>query len=128
MSTSTNLRDDLTTEEKFRAYVSRLFVKRRMGGDGVHHACTGLAGEAGECLDLSKKSWVYGKEMDWAKLMEEMGDTLHYFFMLMIKIEEETGKKVTIYDVMQNNIAKLNKRYPNGYTDQAAIDRRDQTV
>lgn len=104
----------------FRTYVDRLFVKRREGIDGQLHATVGMAGEASECLDLVKKSWVYGKPLDLVKLQEEAGDTLHYITMLCIV------NGWTLEDLAANNKAKLDKRYPDGYTDAAAIARVDQ--
>jgi len=104
----------------FRTFVDALFVRKRTGIEGTLHAAIGLAGEAGEVLDIVKKSWVYGKALDEAKLQEEAGDVLHYLTMLCIKMGW------TWQDLIDNNTAKLNKRYPNGYTDQAAIARADQ--
>lgn len=103
----------------YHGYVNRLFVKRRDGIDGQLHACIGLAGESGECLDLVKKSWVYGKPLDLVKLQTEAGDTLHYLVMLCI------ANGWTLEDLVANNRAKLNLRYPTGYTDAAAIARAD---
>lgn len=108
------------TEEAFAKFVNSLFVKRRSGADGYMHAAIGLAGESGELLDLFKKHWVYGKDIDVNKVLEEMGDVLHYFTMLCILMD------VSWQDVMDNNVAKLLKRYPQGYTDAAAIARADQ--
>lgn len=103
----------------FRNYVHRLFVKRREGIEGPLHATIGMAGESSECLDLVKKSWVYGKPLDTIKLQEEAGDTLHYLMMLCIT------QGWTFEDLADNNKAKLDKRYPQGYTDAAAIARAD---
>jgi hypothetical protein len=38
----------------------------------MHHAATGIAGEAGEVLDLSKKVWIYGKPLDAEALIKEL--------------------------------------------------------
>jgi len=105
----------------FQIYVGRLFVKRRDGIEGQLHATVGMAGEAAECLDLVKKSWVYGKDLDLVKLQEEAGDTLHYITMLCVV------NNWTLEDLAANNKAKLDKRYPQGYTDAAAIARKDMS-
>lgn len=107
-------------EAEFRAFVSRHFVNKATGPDGYMHAAAGLAGESGEVLDLIKKHWVYNKPLDREKLLEEMGDVHHYFTQLCLI----TG--FTLEDVIANNTAKLIKRYPEGYTDAAAIARADQ--
>ena len=103
----------------FRAYVDRLFVKKRVGIEGQLHATVGMAGESSECLDLVKKSWVYDKPLDLNKLQTEAGDTLHYLVMLCIVNDW------TLEDLAANNKRKLDLRYPEGYTDAAAIARAD---
>jgi NTP pyrophosphatase (non-canonical NTP hydrolase) len=104
---------------EFFPYVDRLFVKRRHGLEGTLHAAIGLAGEGGEVLDLVKKTWVSGKELDLVKLQTEAGDTLHYLVMLCIK------QGWTLEDLAANNKAKLDKRYPDGCSDAANIARAD---
>lgn len=114
------------TEENFRAMVDYLFQSKRMGVNGFMHAASGLAGESGEVLDHMKKCWVYDRVLPLPEVLEEMGDTIHYFFMLLIKLEEETGAKFTLADIFRNNMLKLQKRYPNGFSKEAAIARADK--
>lgn len=121
MTTNTELRDEPTLEGRFFHFVNMLFVEKRAGIDGMMHACIGLSGEAGECLDMVKKSWVYGRDLDDNKLQEEAGDTLHYLVMLCLK------QGWSLHDLMLNNMAKLEKRYPNGFSKEAAIARADVT-
>lgn len=115
------------TTQNFRKFVDYLFQAKRQGPDGFHHAASGLAGEAGEVLDHTKKHWVYGRDLDIDKVFEEMGDTLHYFFMVMIKLEEHLQEPVDIEDIILGNMIKLRKRYPNGFTKEAAIARADKS-
>lgn len=109
-------------EQEFREFVDYLFQSKRDGVDGQLHAAVGLAGEAGEVLDHMKKAWVYDREIDREKVLEEMGDTIHYLMMLCIKMDVEFG------DLMLNNVTKLRKRYPNGFTKKDAIARADKIV
>lgn len=115
------------TEAEFTAFVDYLFQAKRAGADGFHHAASGLAGEAAEVLDHTKKHWVYGRELDLDKVLEEMGDTIHYFMMMLIKLRE-IGVALTISDIMWMNIEKLQKRYPDGFSPEAAIARADKTT
>jgi NTP pyrophosphatase (non-canonical NTP hydrolase) len=106
----------------FRNYVDRLFVKRRAGIEGSLHAAVGLAGEAGEVLDLVKKTWVVGsdlKPLDDVKVQTEAGDVLHYLMMLCVV------HGWTLEDLAANNKRKLDQRYPDGYSDAANVARRD---
>lgn len=117
------------SEGEFRAMVDRLFQSKRAGVDGLLHGAVGLAGESGEVLDLMKKLWVYDKPFDAPtldKIEEEMGDVIHYFFMLMLKLEEMTGHEYELSDFFRNNHDKLRKRYPNGFSKKDAIARADQ--
>lgn len=107
-------------EHEFRDFVDNLFQEKREGAEGFMHAGGGLAFEAGETGDHCKKHWVYGREIDRDKLIEEMGDTFHYFTMLMIKMN------IVLADVINHNVAKLRKRYPNGFTKFDAIARADK--
>lgn len=84
------------------------------------HAAMGFAGEAGEVLDLIKKFLAYGGEFPEEKFLEEMSDAFHYLQRL-VNIRGLTMEVIPTY-----NTKKLLKRYPNGYTDEAAIQRRDK--
>jgi len=116
---------DLCGEYDFLLHVQRLFVKPEPNGESLDiprilHAAVGVAGESGEILDAVKKSWIYGKELDVENLLEEVGDSLFYLQALA----NECG--FTLAQAFLHNIEKLKKRYPQGYTDQAARDRSDK--
>lgn len=110
----------LRAPEVYEAFVAQMFIKRSTGEDGLLHASVGIAGEAGEILDAVKKTWVYGKPLDRENLIEELGDIEFYAQALrsLIGVSRE--------DVIAANMAKLRKRYPQGYTDQHAIARLDK--
>lgn len=104
---------------QYAEFVNRLTVKRKGGIDGLLHATIGMSGESGEALDLVKKTWVYAKPLDVDKLKNELGDTLFYLQFAC----NELG--ITLRDLAGINTAKLEARYPNGYSDAAAIARKD---
>jgi len=84
------------------------------------HAVIGIASEAGELLDIIKKELVYHVEPDGEHLQEELGDILHYMMYIL------RNRGWALNDLMINNVTKLNKRYPNGYSNKAAIERKDK--
>lgn len=85
------------------------------------HMTLGIAGEAGEIVDAIKKHVIYGKELDRVNILEELGDIKFYIEGL----QQILGMTDTA--VLQHNAEKLwNKRYPNGYSDEAAIARADK--
>jgi NTP pyrophosphatase (non-canonical NTP hydrolase) len=100
--------------------VERLFVKRNFGSDGLMHAAVGIAGEAGELLDAIKKVWVYDKPIDRENIIEELGDIEWYMQALRSLLE------ITREETIAANIAKLRKRYPDGYSDAHAVARLDK--
>jgi NTP pyrophosphatase (non-canonical NTP hydrolase) len=103
-------------------FVNNLMSEMNTPSDELHHACTGLAGEAGEVLDLSKKVWAYGKALDVAKLVEELGDVRFYYqaTLNMLGITDE--------EIRAQNIKKLRARFPSGtFSKKDAIERKDKS-
>lgn len=84
------------------------------------HMALGIAGEAGEVVDVIKKTMMYGKDLDKEHVKEECGDMLWYMSNLL----HEVGS--SFEEVMQMNVDKLAKRYPNGFTEKDAIERKDK--
>lgn len=85
------------------------------------HAVFGISGEAGELLDAVKKHVVYGKNLDYENVVEELGDL--EFFLEMFRGELGISRD----SVIQKNVEKLSKRYPNcTYTDKDALERKDK--
>lgn len=80
----------------------------------------GLAGEAGEVVDLIKKVLHHGKPLDREKLIKEMGDVRWYLEYLAATVG------VTMEEIEAANTAKLEARYPNGFSHEAANNRRDE--
>lgn len=87
-------------------------VKLLLGG-------LGLAGEAGEVADLVKKVIFHGNAFDRDKLVKELGDVRWYFELVC----EATG--ITMDEVERTNADKLRKRFPTGFSEQAAQVRAD---
>lgn len=80
----------------------------------------GLAGEAGEVADHIKKGVFHQHGIDKDKLVKELGDVLWYVAALCTKLDVSMG------DVMNTNVEKLLKRYPNGYNSTDSINRGSQ--
>lgn len=79
----------------------------------------GIAGEAGEVADLVKKHIGHGHPLDAVKLQNELGDVLWY----IAGLAQVLG--LSLSDVAQANIDKLLRRYPDGFSTEASIARRD---
>jgi NTP pyrophosphatase (non-canonical NTP hydrolase) len=83
------------------------------------HGSIGLTGEAGEVADLVKKTLIYGRELDQEKLKKECGDVLWYMAVLL----DAVGSSFN--EVMEMNIEKLEKRYPNGFNEVRANAKKE---
>jgi NTP pyrophosphatase (non-canonical NTP hydrolase) len=84
------------------------------------HMILGVAGEVGELVDIIKKYLMYDKPLDFNHVREELGDIEFY----LAGVRNYFG----FYrdDIIDHNIKKLTKRYPNGYTNEAAQARLDK--
>ena len=81
------------------------------------HAGLGLVTEAGEFIDALKKHIFYGKKLDLINCQEEIQDSLWYVGLGIDALE-------TIFnEMLTKNIAKLSARYPEKFTEEAAINR-----
>ncbi|OZV12313.1 nucleotide pyrophosphohydrolase [Tissierella sp. P1] len=87
--------------------------------DKIENGLMGLNGEAGECIDVLKKFYFQGHELDKEKLIDELGDVLWYI------AEACVGLGITIEEVAIHNIDKLRKRYPKGFEKEKSIHRTE---
>lgn len=79
----------------------------------------GLAGETGELAEHVKKGVLHQHGLDVAAVRKEAGDVLWYLAAICTKLDIDLG------DVMADNIAKLQVRYPNGFSSADSVQRRD---
>lgn len=79
----------------------------------------GIAGEAGEVVDIVKKVLYHSHELDISVLCKEIGDLLWYTVLLC----DTVG--LTLGDVMQTNVEKLRGRYPDGFDKQRSLVRQE---
>ena len=81
------------------------------------HSNMGLVTEVGELMDALKKWAIYGREMDRANVVEEVGDILWYISLALKAVDSD------FEDAMERNINKLTVRYPNKFTEEKALNR-----
>lgn len=107
----------------YKEFVEKLIKKfpdRRLE---LCHAAMGVTGEAGELCDAIKKHAVYGKQVDMANIIEELGDL--EFYMEAVRAQYD----ITRDETLQANALKLSTRYRDlEYSDEAAIARADKVV
>lgn len=102
-------------------FVENLCREMNTPVDTAVHAGMGVAGEAGEVIDLIKKTWAYDRPWDTDKLIEELGDLRFYYQKLLNML------LLTDSDIQGQNMRKLAKRYPDGlFTSHHANARLDK--
>lgn len=79
----------------------------------------GLAGEAGEVADMIKKHIYHGHDLDRNDLIKELGDVLWY----VSQVAAWNG--INMNTIAVTNVAKLRKRYPEGFSQEASQNRED---
>lgn len=85
------------------------------------HSFIGMVGEVGELACAIEKWMFYGQELDLTNIQEELGDHQWY------NAEACDALGTTVESVMQSNIAKLKKRYPEKFdTELAKEENRDR--
>ena len=90
------------------------------GNEQVLTNCAlGVASETGEVVDLIKKYTFHGPDLDKKALTKELGDVLWY----LSQIAEWAD--IPFENVATQNIEKLEKRYPNGFSKEASQNRVD---
>lgn len=89
-------------------------IKERLALAGL-----GLGGESGEVQDIIKKSLGHGHELDKDEIIGELGDTMWYI------AEVCTILGLPLSYVLGYNIDKLERRYPEGFSEERSRNRSD---
>lgn len=87
--------------------------------DRLMNAALGLAGEAGEFANHIKKWRFHGHELDRGYCLKELGDIAWYIG------QAATALGALLGDVLSENLAKLARRYPQGFSSEASLNRKE---
>ena len=88
--------------------------------DVLINGVMGLCGESGEAIDIVKKWLAQGHELDREKLAKELGDIAWYL------AETAWALDIPLEDILQANIDKLKKRYPEGFDTRRSLHREQE--
>lgn len=88
----------------------------------IVNACLGMAGESGEVADMVKKHIFQGHDLDRGHFIKELGDVQWYIALAAHSVG------ATLEEVMEANVDKLRKRYPNGFEAARSLHRKDGDV
>ena len=106
---------------KYQELASRTISKDLTNSELCNHALFGLASEVGELHALHQKVYQ-GHEFDEEHAKKECGDILWFL------AEYCTCHGWDMDDVMDMNIDKLRKRYPEGFSVEKSLHRRSGDV
>ena len=93
--------------------------------DLILNASLGLSGEVGEVNDIIKKYMYHGHKLDddtKEKIILELGDVCWYVALMAWAID-----KTKFEDVLNKNIAKLEKRYHGEFTTEKSVNRKEDS-
>lgn len=83
----------------------------------ILHGMMGLCGEAGEAMDILKKTMYQHHPLDKEHLALELGDVAYYLALAADSIGYDLETLLTM------NVTKRQIRYPNGFDSERSINR-----
>ena len=90
--------------------------------DILINSVMGLCGESGEAVDIVKKHLFHGHELDREHLVKELGDIAWYL------AEAATALDISLEEVLEANIEKLKKRFPEGFDEERSKVRASDDI
>lgn len=113
------------TYTEYRKLASRTLAPLPTREDDIHHMVLGMITELGEILDVYKKKFAYGKDIDWVNVKEEIGDFYWYVanFDNIVKISDRdiTDIKSAIKNNEFEDILHALSHVMNAHTDMLYI-------
>ena len=88
----------------------------------VLNGCLGLAGEAGEFLEMVKKAIFHETQIEKSRLKKELGDLMWYVALICHAFGWDLD------EIMEMNIEKLKARYPDGFDTEKSAHRKEGDV
>ena len=97
-------------------------VKDNKSMQGILQGVMGLNGEAGEAIDIVKKYLFQGHDLDSHHLALELGDVAWY----VAQAADALG--YDLETILQTNVDKLKRRYPDGFDSKQSVNRKEGDI
>lgn len=110
------------TPNEYQELAARTMNKDLTHDQALSMLSMGLSGEAGEVTDYLKKVVYHSHPYSGEVLSKELGDVLWYLAVLA----HVNG--ISLDTIMERNIEKLKKRYPDGFSSEDSLKRVDTTA
>lgn len=105
--------------QQYQKEVARTCATSGNHGETLKMAGFGLSGEVGEVNDMLKKYMWHDHPLDMEHFKKELGDVMWYLATLANEFE------ISLDDVLEENVEKLRKRYPDGFSSERSINREE---
>jgi NTP pyrophosphatase (non-canonical NTP hydrolase) len=105
--------------DEYQRLALRTEAPGRAQRERLLNAALGLCGEAGEFADSLKKAEFHAHPLDLGELRKELGDVLWYAALACDALGLSLG------NVMAENIDKLRRRYPDGFSSERSLQRSE---
>lgn len=105
------------TLDEYKRDCLRTLPKNLYRGEQLLQGLIGATSESAEALDIHKKTIYQGHPHDREHLLSELGDALFYITIAADALDS------SIEEIMQMNVEKRKKRYPNGFSIEASTNR-----
>jgi len=106
--------------KKYQEGVQRTRNKFCSVEEEMKNYCLGITSEAGELIGHIKHVVFHKWNLDKAVVLEEMGDTIWYITALASIL------KISLDEILEYNLLKLEERYPDGFDPQKSISRKEK--
>lgn len=110
------------TINEYQMAAMRTSSKKLALNEHLLNGALGLTGESGEVADIVKKCFMQGHEMDVEHIAKELGDICWYI------AETATAIGYDLETIMQMNVDKLMKRYPEGFSSERSQHRQEGDI
>lgn len=110
------------TINEYQMAAMRTSSKKLTLNEHLLNGALGLTGESGEVADIVKKCFMQGHEMDVEHIAKELGDICWYI------AETATAIGYDLETIMQMNVDKLMKRYPEGFSSERSQHRQEGDI
>jgi NTP pyrophosphatase (non-canonical NTP hydrolase) len=109
------------TGNEYQRLAARTIGKKMTETDVEYHALHGMVGEIGELHSIYQKDYQ-GHDVEESHLKKELGDLLWFI------AEYCTSWGWKLDDIMQMNIDKLKARYPEGFSTEKSLHRKEGDI
>ena len=105
--------------KEYQVKAKRTINKDLQEDEQLTNLSMGLCGETGEVVDYLKKCIYHNHSFNLKKLTEELGDVMWYISNIA------TLFAIPMTFILEENIKKLEERYPEGFSKEKSINRKE---